>query len=75
MDEGDRLHAAICQPLLPVDTQVVEARTGVGQTVDRHAQVAEALRIAVAVVVGKVRVRLSAVFIASGCSRREGEKK
>ena len=63
MDEGDRLHAAVRQPLLPVDAQVVEARTGIVQTVDRHAQVAEALRIVVAVVVGKGRVRLGAVLL------------
>lgn len=73
VDEGDRLHAAVRQPLLPVDAQVIEARTGIVQAVDRHAQVAEALRIAVAVVVGKVRVRLGTVLLPR--QKRKGERK
>src|SRR5690242_7417902 len=63
LDEGDVLHAAIGQTLLERHAQRLEAHAGRVHVRHRDAQVAETARLAVAVVVLKIRLLLGAVVV------------
>jgi hypothetical protein len=62
-NKSNTLHPSIGQSLLPLDAQSVESLTRGIQVVNRHADVAKALRFSIATVVFEVLVLFGAVVV------------